>query len=127
MIYNRNKEGYPDPTAGMALANIIKQERFEQKRKYKRKHKTKRTPKPGESDKCIRLPYEQLANAIVIYAVEDYRIVLKRCMKQPGDKKVQKERQKLERFFRSDWYKILTSVDGEKLMEKIKEEMGYDS
>ena len=42
-------------------------------------------------------------------------------------KKVQKERQKLERFFRSDWYKILTSVDGEKLMEKIKEEMGYDS
>ena len=47
MIYNRNKEGYPDPTAGMALANIIKQERFEQKRKYKRKHKTKRTPKRG--------------------------------------------------------------------------------
>ena len=127
MIYNRNKEGYPDPTAGMALANIIKQERFEQKRKYKRKHKTKRTPKPVTSDTTNRTAYEKLANAVVIRAVEDYRIVLKSCMKQPEDKRMQKERQKLERFFCSDWYKILTSVDGEKLMEWIKEEIGYDS
>lgn len=127
MIYNRNKEGYPDPTAGMALANIIKQERFEQKRKYKRKHKTKHRPKPGESDKCIRLPYEQLANAIVIYAVEDYRIVLKRCKNHPADKKWGRERDKLERFFRSEWYKTLTNVDGEKLMAKIKEELNYEN
>lgn len=127
MIFNRNKEGYPDPTAATALANITRRERFEQNCKCKQKLKTKHRPKPVPSDKTNRLAYEQLANAVVIRAAEDYRIVLKSCMKQPEDKRMQKERQKLERFFSSDWYKILTSVDGEKLMEKIKEEIGYDS
>ena len=57
-------------------------------------------------------PYEKLANAIIIQAVKDYRIAL-RCHGQ---------KRKYEQFFRSEWFSILTSLDGELLMERIKEE-----
>ena len=60
-------------------------------------------------------PYENLANAIVLQAVKDYRDALKRLKKKPGN-------QTAERFFRSGWYKALTSVDGEYLIQKLREE-----
>ena len=56
-------------------------------------------------------PYEELANAIVLRAVKDYRMA-----KSPDQKK------KLEEFFLSDWYKVLTSLDGAMLLQKLKEE-----
>lgn len=35
----KNKEGYPDPTAGKALANIRRQEKREQREQKKKKPK----------------------------------------------------------------------------------------
>ncbi len=71
--------------------------------------------------------YENLANAIVIQAVKDYKQILKMCIQYPDDAEWQREKEELEQFFVSHWYSKLTEVDGEWLMRKIKEDIGYDS
>ena len=70
--------------------------------------------------------YKELANSIIIRAVKDYKYVLKKCKKHPYSKVWEYEKKKLERFFKSLWYKTLTNLDGIELMRKIKEEMIYD-
>ena len=64
--------------------------------------------------------YENLANAIVIQACNDYRAALdgtgydykpaEACLKE------------LEKFFRSSYYRMLTKVKGEYLMERLRQE-----
>ena len=49
-------------------------------------------------------PYENLANAIVLTAVEDYRKALKKYSRNPDSKSAKAEVDSLERFFRSQWY-----------------------
>jgi len=71
--------------------------------------------------------YENLANAIVYQAVKDYRQILKVCMEHPNSAECQGEKENLEQFFKSKWYSILTELDGEWLIEKIREDLGYDS
>lgn len=67
-------------------------------------------------------PYENLANAIVLQAVKDYRDALKRLKKKPGNQAAMSDAMECERFFHSGWYKTLTSVDGEYLIQKLREE-----
>ena len=67
-------------------------------------------------------PYENLANAIVLQAGKDYRNALKRLKKKSGNKAAMADALECERFFRSGWYKTLTSVDGEYLITKLREE-----
>ena len=55
--------------------------------------------------------YEKLAQAIIIQAVRDY---INCCSYQM--------RCSIERFFRSDWFMVLTNLDGEKLIKKLQEE-----
>lgn len=64
--------------------------------------------------------YQDLANAIVLQAVDDYRNALKgisynHCSPETIIKK-------LEEFFRSDYYELLTKVKGEYLIEKLRAE-----
>jgi hypothetical protein len=68
-------------------------------------------------------PYEALANAIVLQAVKDYRSALKACARNPSNNSARYKKESLERFFLSDWYRLLTSVDGEMLIEKINQEV----
>ena len=69
-------------------------------------------------------PYENLANAIIIQACKDFRRAYKRYLRRyRSSDKPDAELLELESFFRSDWYKTLTSVDGEYLMDKIKKEV----
>jgi hypothetical protein len=56
-------------------------------------------------------PYENLANAIVLQAVKDYRL--------HDD---EQELASIERFFRSGWFNTLTSIDPEMLIAKLKKE-----
>lgn len=58
-------------------------------------------------------PYENLANAIVLQAVKDYRDALKRLKKKSSNQAAISDAMECERFFRYGWYKALTSVDGE--------------
>lgn len=69
-------------------------------------------------------PYENLANAIIIQACNDFRRAYKRYLRRyRSSDKPDTELLELESFFRSDWYKTLTSVDGEYLMDRIKKEV----
>ena len=65
--------------------------------------------------------YEDLANAIILQAVDDYRAALKAQKIHPDQ---DGEVRKLERFFRSEWYSVLTSVDGNGLIQALKKEAG---
>ena len=60
-------------------------------------------------------PYENLANAIVLSAVRDYR-----------NSTSKDELQSIERFFRSEWFSVLTSVDAEFLIRTLRQEKGQD-
>ena len=72
-------------------------------------------------------PYEDLANAIVLQAVSDYRNAIKRMRTHPEEATSHKRRKKeVERFIRSDWFKELTSLDPAILLEKLKEEARHD-
>jgi len=59
-------------------------------------------------------PYENLANAIVIQAVSDYRMA-----KKSRNKRVQA---KVLRFFHSQWFGVLTEIDPEYLIRRLDEE-----
>ena len=56
-------------------------------------------------------PYENLANAIVLQAVKDYRLTDDEA-----------ELAEIEHFFRSDWFGVLTDVDPEYLIRRLRKE-----
>ena len=72
-------------------------------------------------------PYERLANAIVLQAVTDYRVALKKIKANPRNKDAINEALQIEKFFRSGWYGVLTSVDGEYLIKRLQEEIRQSS
>lgn len=61
-------------------------------------------------------PYENLANAIVEQAVEDYKTALLKLERNPNNKHAKLDAFRLERFFHSDWYGKLTELDPDRLM-----------
>lgn len=65
--------------------------------------------------------YQLLANAIVLQAVNEYREALRQNDTAAKWKKIS-----LRRFFRSDWFKLLTNIDGELLIERLNEEVNND-
>lgn len=67
--------------------------------------------------------YENLANAIILQAVKDYRMALKSLKANPRNRDALADRNEIERFFRSQWFTVLTSVDGEMLIRSLKEEV----
>ena len=60
-------------------------------------------------------PYENLANAIILQAVKDYRLT--------DD---EQELQEIERFFRSGWFGVLSKVDPELLIKELRKEKRND-
>ena len=68
-------------------------------------------------------PYEKLANGIVLQAVSDYRTALKKVKKNPNNREAIDEALQIEKFFRSEWYQVLTSVDGEYLIDRLLKEV----
>ena len=67
--------------------------------------------------------YEELANAIVLQAVTDYRTALTALKDAPTAIRLRSSAAALERFFRSPWYRTLTSVDAEWLIGRLKQEV----
>ena len=55
--------------------------------------------------------YELLANAIIIQAVKDYRHTYS-----------PQRRAEIKRFFRSEWFRVLTRLDGEMILERLENE-----
>ena len=75
------------------------------------------------SKKLSENPYEALANAIVLQAVNDYRAALKKVKKNPNNRTALDEALQIERFFKSQWYQVLTTVDGEYLINRLRREV----
>lgn len=61
-------------------------------------------------------PYRYLADAIVCMAADDYRFALER-----NNKKLIKD---LEKFFNSDWAKLISSVSPVLIMRLIRKQKG---
>lgn len=66
--------------------------------------------------------YHVLANAIIIQAVKDYKSAIQTLRKNPESKKAMKEALELEEFFHSGWYRTLTGVDAEYLLDRLRKE-----
>ena len=65
--------------------------------------------------------YQLLANAIVEQAADDYFNILAGFGISPPDNSNKTTKKSLEQFFNSPWYDLLTDVDKEYLMRKLKE------
>lgn len=59
--------------------------------------------------------YKELANAIILQAVKDYRKALKH------DERGRKR--EIERFFRSDYFTVLTNISSEMMIQKLRAEV----
>jgi len=69
-------------------------------------------------------PYEELANAVIVQACEDYKRAYACYLRNPDSaERTMQQLEELELFFRSDWYKTLTELDGEYLMHRLQEEV----
>lgn len=68
-------------------------------------------------------PYENLANAIILRAVEDYREALGILRYSPNDEDATINKNDIERFFRSGWFGLLTNVDPAMLISRLGKEV----
>ena len=53
-------------------------------------------------------PEQALANAIIAHAVKEYRAALKHLRKDPDNVSADGEKKRLELFFHSDWFAVLS-------------------
>ena len=119
MIF-RNSEHYYDPTAGQAIENVMRESEGLGDSELTGLHQTE----PMQEN------WEDLANAIIIQQAEDYRkcrrILRRRNRRKRTPEKVRKEAanriQEIELFFLSDWFCLLTKVDGGMILERLKKE-----
>ena len=114
MIF-RNSEHYCDPTAGAAIANVMRESK---------------ALRPNEPAEPLDENFEDLANAIIIQQAEDYRKCRKILRARPGKKQVSffvqdeanKRLREIEVFFQSWWFSRLTTADGKMILERLKKE-----
>lgn len=72
--------------------------------------------------RSIDMAYRNMQNAIVLQAVTDYRKALKGESYNKRKYKPEQIIKECEKFFRSDYYRHLTKVDGEWLIEQLRQE-----
>ena len=63
-----------------------------------------------------------LAEAIILQAVEDYRHATNRLKKTPDDVRLQNRKTEIEAFFLSGWFRVLTQLNGKKLLNRLQAE-----
>ncbi len=63
-----------------------------------------------------------LAEAIILQAVEDYRHAIKRLRKTPDDVRLLNRKAEIEAFFLSGWFRVLTQLNGKKLLNRLQAE-----
>ena len=67
--------------------------------------------------------YQQLANAIILQAVKDFKPAYRRLKKHPNDKLAQDRVREITQFFCSGYFASLTDLDGPALLNRIMREM----
>ena len=66
--------------------------------------------------------WQALANAIIEQAAKDYTADIRLVKKDPYARDVLKDALSIERFFHSRWYSVLTEVDPDYLIERLRKE-----
>ena len=68
-------------------------------------------------------PYENLANAVVLKAVKDYRDAAGKLSR--GKKNIMAEQRKTEceTFFKSQYFNVFTDLDGNALLSQLEKEV----
>lgn len=77
--------------------------------------KRKIDPRMTETAKHEGDPYENLGNAIIVQATKDYITAIKSGYKRAYEAK------SIEKFFRSQMFKLITDIDPEWLIEQLRE------
>ena len=116
MIF-RNSEHYYDPTAGQAIENVMRESEGLGDSESSGLYQTE----PMQEN------WEDLANAISIQQAEDYRAYRKQLRENPRMEEekrllIEVEILGIQMFFLSDWFCLLTKVDGGKILERLKKE-----
>lgn len=70
--------------------------------------------------------YEEVANAIVLQATKDYRDANKKLSKGRRNQEAERVKNECLRFFRSQWFSVLTEIDAEFLIRRLDEEAAHD-
>lgn len=69
-------------------------------------------------------PYANLANAIVLQAVKDFRKCIKVVKRNCRNKEQAiKKMRKIVEFIKSPWFRVLTNLDPQILLKKLEEEV----
>lgn len=68
-------------------------------------------------------PHEQLANAIILQAVRDFRVSYSSLKEAPNDLEAQNMLREVRAFFKGGWICVLTELDGAGLLDSIEREM----
>ena len=66
--------------------------------------------------------WQELADAIIVQAAKDYRHTMKMLRENNQSTQLLIDQQRLEVFFRSDWFQQLTSLDGRQLLNELQKE-----
>ena len=65
--------------------------------------------------------YIQLAHAIVIVAAESYKYTLLAVRHHTKSDSVYRRKEELESFFLSEWFRLLSGLDGRYFIKKMQE------
>ena len=66
--------------------------------------------------------YQMLANAIIEQAAKDYRKDIKTLKRHPNSKAAMEDAMKIERFLHSSWFGMLTQIDPDYLINRLRKE-----
>ena len=67
--------------------------------------------------------YQKLANAIILQAVKDFKPAYRRLKSHPNDKLAQDTVREITKFFCSQYFEVLSDLDGPALLNRIMREM----
>jgi hypothetical protein len=66
--------------------------------------------------------WQDLANAVILQAIEDYRRICGKLRFRPWLAGAARAKRELEEFFLSRWFRTLTTLDGQELLSSLRRE-----
>ena len=68
-------------------------------------------------------PYENLANAVVLQAVKDYRDAAGKLSRGKRNIMAEQRKTECEVFFKSQYFNVFTALDGNELLSQLEKEV----
>ena len=68
-------------------------------------------------------PYENLANAVVLQAVKDYRDAVRKLSHGKRNVMAEQRKTECEVFFKSQYFNVFTDLDGNAMLSQLEKEV----